>query len=222
MDSASAKNVATCKEFSVEDTYPAPTRTLNSAPSSSSVVSSQSAQALDADGKLPSVPESIGAGAKAEAGEQPDMAKTGAAAAAAPAPAPKSLDRPSASYKGDARSNSAFGVLDRPSAIYPGQSLGRVSATGRELGTPSNSLKMTESVKGMMAARTLMFFKGCPNALGCTVLLKGAPRESLCAVKKVMQVGTATLSTHGLRTIYPCPHTQCMTPLSFLWGASTL
>ena len=33
-----------------------------------------------------------------------------------------------------------------------------------------------------------MSFKGCPHALGCTVLLKGASAEKLQQVKKVMQV----------------------------------
>ncbi len=190
MDSASAKNVATCEEFSVEDTYPAPPRTPNGATSSNSIASGASSQALEAGAKLPSVPEGSGAGAKAEAAAQLDTAKSGAATGLAVPPAvPRgpSLDRTSVSYKGDARSGaSAFGALDRVSGSYPGTSLGRVS--GRELGTPQNSLKLSESGKGMMAARTLMFFKGCPKALGCTVLLKGAPREALAAVKKVMQV----------------------------------
>eukprot|EP00850_Spirogloea_muscicola_P000467 SM000002S05547 [mRNA] locus=s2:715569:726170:- [translate_table: standard] len=37
------------------------------------------------------------------------------------------------------------------------------------------------------AAKTLMFFEGCPRPLGCTVLLFGAPQEELKKVKKVVQ-----------------------------------
>ncbi|EIE24976.1 hypothetical protein COCSUDRAFT_83669 [Coccomyxa subellipsoidea C-169] len=182
VDSASAKNVATCED----------------------IASGASGQALEASAKLPSVPEGSGAGAKAEAAAQPDAAKSGAAAGLAVPPAvPRgpSLDRTSVSYKGDARSGaSAFGALDRVSGSYPGTSLGRVS--GRELGTPQNSLKLSESGKGMMAARTLMFFKGCPNALGCTVLLKGAPREALAAVKKVMQFAVYAAYRNRLETAF--------------------
>lgn len=36
--------------------------------------------------------------------------------------------------------------------------------------------------------RTLMSFKGCPLALGCTIVLKGSSPEELARVKKVMQV----------------------------------
>ncbi|KAJ4843400.1 hypothetical protein Tsubulata_013306 [Turnera subulata] len=35
--------------------------------------------------------------------------------------------------------------------------------------------------------KTLMFFEGCPRRLGCTVLLRGAPREELKKVKHVVQ-----------------------------------
>ena len=43
--------------------------------------------------------------------------------------------------------------------------------------------------KGPMAARTLMYFRGTPRAVGCTILLKGASVEVLTAVKKVTRVG---------------------------------
>ena len=184
VDSASARCVATCKEFVVEDTYPAPTRVpLNSA---APAVAAAAQLPEAAAAKLPPVLEGSGPGANSELPSvQPDAAKAGSAA---PVSQPRglSLDRPSASVKSDARSaGSAFLALDKPSASYPGR-----GPAGRELGTPQNSLKMSDSVKGMMAARTLMFFKGCPHALGCTVLLKGAPRELLVALKKVMQVCT--------------------------------
>ncbi|KAI9084110.1 hypothetical protein K1719_033908 [Acacia pycnantha] len=37
------------------------------------------------------------------------------------------------------------------------------------------------------SSKTLMFFKGCPRRLGCTVLLKGACREDLKKIKHVVQ-----------------------------------
>ncbi|KAF3781417.1 1-phosphatidylinositol-3-phosphate 5-kinase [Nymphaea thermarum] len=37
------------------------------------------------------------------------------------------------------------------------------------------------------SVKTLMFFEGCPRRLGCTVLLRGAPREELKKVKHVIQ-----------------------------------
>jgi hypothetical protein len=55
-----------------------------------------------------------------------------------------------------------------------------------------------------MAARTLMFFKGCPNALGCTVLLKGSSREVLVAVKKVMQVRYFSAVDSTIRCLPRC------------------
>lgn len=41
---------------------------------------------------------------------------------------------------------------------------------------------------GGTGPRTLMFFKGCPRPLGCTVLLQGADAEQLTLLKKVMKV----------------------------------
>ena len=66
-----------------------------------------------------------------------------------------------------------------------------------------NSTSKTEAGRGAMAARTLMFFKGCPCALGCTVLLKGAPRHVLASVKKVMEVCShvhPTVLTHYIQS----------------------
>ncbi|KAA6428100.1 MAG: hypothetical protein FRX49_02761, partial [Trebouxia sp. A1-2] len=40
---------------------------------------------------------------------------------------------------------------------------------------------------GGTGPRTLMFFKGCPRPLGCTVLLQGADAEQLTLLKKVMK-----------------------------------
>lgn len=190
MDSASAKCVATCEEFSVEDTYPPPPR----APHNGAAAAGNAAvgHLQDSTAKLPSLVESSGGAAKSDAIHgQLDPAPLGPGTAAGQHGAPKgpSLDRPSGLLlsKGEPRSlTSSLASLpslnERLSAGLPGK------ASGRELGTPLNSLKTLDSGKGMMAARTLMFFKGCPNPLGSTVLLKGAPREALVAVKKVMQV----------------------------------
>ncbi|BDA49325.1 probable 1-phosphatidylinositol-3-phosphate 5-kinase FAB1C [Coccomyxa sp. Obi] len=206
VDSASAKCVATCQEFVVEDTYPAPTRVpVNCATPSGAPAAAAAAQLPEAAAaKLPSVLESSGPGANSELPSvQPDAAKPGAAAAVGQTRS-LLLDKPSGSYKGDARSaaGSAFGALDRPAVSYSGGSAGRAGAASKELGTPQNSLKMTDSVKGMMAARTLMFFKGCPHALGCTVLLKGAPREPLVAIKKVMQFAVYAAYRNRLETAF--------------------
>ena len=45
--------------------------------------------------------------------------------------------------------------------------------------------------------RTLMFFKGCPRPLGCTVLLKGADAHQLILLKKVTKVLSAALYSTG-------------------------
>ena len=45
--------------------------------------------------------------------------------------------------------------------------------------------------------RTLMFFKGCPRPLGCTVLLKGADAHQLILLKKVTKVLPAALYSTG-------------------------
>lgn len=44
------------------------------------------------------------------------------------------------------------------------------------------------------AGRALMYVKGCPHALGCTMLLKGGPIAQLRRVKKVARVGMASIS----------------------------
>lgn len=41
---------------------------------------------------------------------------------------------------------------------------------------------------GGTGPRTLMFFKGCPRPLGCTVLLHGADAEQLTLLKRVTKV----------------------------------
>ena len=46
--------------------------------------------------------------------------------------------------------------------------------------------------------RTLMFFKGCPRPLGCTVLLKGADAHQLVLLKKVTKVSSAALQPTDL------------------------
>lgn len=46
---------------------------------------------------------------------------------------------------------------------------------------------------GSTGPRTLMFFKGCPRPLGCTVLLKGADASQLILLKKVTKVLPAVL-----------------------------
>ena len=51
-----------------------------------------------------------------------------------------------------------------------------------------------------------MYFKGCPHALGCTILLKGCPLQQLRRVKKVARVTMAPSSS---------------TPLTFTCGACT-
>ncbi len=129
MDHATARCVATCEEFSVEDTYPAPPRTHHAA-----------AAALGGAIATP------GATAAPAASQPEEATRTQAAAD------------------------------------------GAAAAAGVVAAKLSNSLKQNDAIKGAMAARTLMFFKGCPNALGCTVLLKGSSREALVAVKKIMQV----------------------------------
>ena len=42
---------------------------------------------------------------------------------------------------------------------------------------------------GGIGGKTLVYFKGCPRPLGCTVLLKGAGVQQLRPLKRVMQVG---------------------------------
>ncbi|XP_031491774.1 putative 1-phosphatidylinositol-3-phosphate 5-kinase FAB1C [Nymphaea colorata] len=45
----------------------------------------------------------------------------------------------------------------------------------------------TDTPNKKPAKKTLMFLEGCPRRLGCTVLLRGAPREELKKVKHVVQ-----------------------------------
>lgn len=68
------------------------------------------------------------------------------------------------------------------------------SASGTSFTGPTASARSTSGPSG---PRTLMFFKGCPRPVGCTILLKGAPQAELTAVKRVMQF--AVYSAHRLR-----------------------
>ena len=64
--------------------------------------------------------------------------------------------------------------------------------------TPLRVLRRSSSSQGSGGSfrhngtgpRTLMYFKGCPRPLGCTVLLKGADAQQLLLLKKVMKVTT--------------------------------
>lgn len=72
--------------------------------------------------------------------------------------------------------------------------------TDSGLSTPSTPLRLlrrsgssqgsggSSKYRGATGPRTLMFFKGCPRPLGCTVLLQGADAEQLTLLKKVMKV----------------------------------
>lgn len=168
MDHATGKCIATCEEFSVEDTYPAPPRP-NPAGAAATAHGTATAQPDEATKAQPPaagvLPDKAGgsaaAAAKMDAGKPPSAAKAEAGVTASAA-------------KGSVLAGAA-GPPDRP------------AGKGKELAS-NNSLKHGDAPKGAMAARTLMFFKGCPSALGCTVLLKGASREALVAVKKIMQV----------------------------------
>ncbi|KAL3149135.1 hypothetical protein ABBQ32_001972 [Trebouxia sp. C0010 RCD-2024] len=50
--------------------------------------------------------------------------------------------------------------------------------------------------------RTLMFFKGCPRPLGCTVLLKGAPADQLVLLKKVTKFAVFAAYAGRLETAF--------------------
>ncbi|KAK9819645.1 hypothetical protein WJX72_000689 [[Myrmecia] bisecta] len=50
--------------------------------------------------------------------------------------------------------------------------------------------------------KTLMYFKGCPHPLGCTILLKGGSQEELTQVKRVMQFAAYAAYHSRLETAF--------------------
>lgn len=209
---ATAKNLASCREFLVEDTYPAPPRPALSCMSSSSSmtsVASASHPASALHGKhdtlktLASAAERSGASAQqaetlGQLGEQLAHSLPGApfGQPGQPSPnlSPNSKADPSR-QPGASKSDAGLAPLSFSAAQQGSAAAKLPSALGQpvhpqQLGHTNSS--KSEASKGAMAARTLMFFKGCPRALGCTVLLKGAPRHVLAAVKKVMEVRAYT------------------------------
>ena len=97
--------------------------------------------------------------------------------------------RQAAAAKPDASAASAAAQQGLPAVkSVPAAGQSGMNVQGQPHAHSSSSSK-SEAGKGAMAARTLMFFKGSPCALGCTVLLKGAPKHVLASVKKVAEVG---------------------------------
>ena len=221
---ATAKNLASCREFLVEDTYPAPPRpTLSCISSASSMTSTTSftppqstlhakhetlkTLAAAAERSRPSGPAG-----QAEASER---AASQPACEHVPVLIPKSSfgqhNHPSPNAKADpskqpgAPKNDTAAVTHAASAAQQGSSAGKPSpaASSQLSGQPQlvglQNGARAEASKGATAARTLMYFRGCPEALGCTVLLKGAPRSVLASVKKVTEVQlTLTARFHTL------------------------
>lgn len=195
---ATARNLGTCKEFLVEDTYPAPPRPALSCISSSSSMTSVASAAVskhDALQTLASAAERTASHAQhADSSEgQPGMPGSAFGqhgqqlspppkADASRQTAATKLSAPGAPLASAAAHQALAAVNASPAAGQPG-----VNVHGQPL--LHNSSFKSEAGKGAMAARTLMYFKGSPCALGCTVLLKGAPRHVLASVKKVMEVG---------------------------------
>ena len=210
-DVATAKNLGTCKEFLVEDTYPAPPRPALSCISSSSSMTSVASAAVSKHETLQTLASAAERSAshaqQADSSEgQPGMPgsafgqhgqqlsltpKTDASRQSAAA----KLNAPAGSLASAAAHQALAVVNALPAAGQPG-----VIVQGQPL--LHNSSSKSETSKGAMAARTLMYFKGSPCALGCTVLLKGAPRHVLASVKKVMEVGGSSIfsqcTTEGL------------------------
>ncbi|KAK8645012.1 hypothetical protein V6N13_118868 [Hibiscus sabdariffa] len=58
---------------------------------------------------------------------------------------------------------------------------------------------------GKNLTKTLMFFDGCPNPLGYTILLKGANGDELKKVKHVVQYGVYAAYHLALETSSFCP-----------------
>jgi hypothetical protein len=114
----------------------------------------------------------------------------------------KAAETGPASSPGGSAAQLALAAINKlPTAGQPGQQHGI---------TQTNSFK-NETGKGAMTVRTLMYFKGCPRALGCTVLLKGAPRNVLASAKKVMEVSTCFLCIVQLHVANLCDdsHYSC-------------
>ena len=206
-DVATAKNLATCKEFLVEDTYPAPPRPALSSISTSSSMTSV-ASAIPAS-KNETLHVLANAAERSVPHAQPAESSEGHTGKAAPEQPANCLpgsvfgqlgqqvspnskadaSRQAAAAKPDASAASAAAHQGLPpvkSVPVAGQA--GVNVQGQPQSHTSSSSK-SEAGKGAMAARTLMFFKGSPCALGCTVLLKGAPKHVLASVKKVTEVG---------------------------------
>ena len=210
---ATAKNLASCREFLVEDTYPAPPRpTLSCISSASSMTSTTSFTpphpTLHAKHEtlktLAAAAERSGPAKQAEASES---AASQLASEQVPVLIPKSSfgqhSHTSPNAKADPSKQPGLpkhdtgAVPHAPSVVQQDSLAGKPSpaASSQLSGQPQlvglqNGSKI-EASKGATAARTLMYFKGCPEALGCTVLLKGAPRNVLASVKKVTEVKPA-------------------------------
>ena len=173
VEAATAKHIAVCEEFSVEDTYPAPTRstlTNGAAPAAAPPAALPASAFSGAAGAAPLPIQAV----PAEAGGKPVMGSP-----------PASLKAPSAELLSKGSWSSLLSSVSATSAAEPARAAAAAAAAAAKSGAAGGGAG--EPGKGVMAARTLMFFRGCARALGCTVLLKGAPRETLVAVKKVMQ-----------------------------------
>ncbi|PHU11505.1 1-phosphatidylinositol-3-phosphate 5-kinase FAB1B [Capsicum chinense] len=55
---------------------------------------------------------------------------------------------------------------------------------------------------GKKMTKTLMFFEGCPKPFGCTILLKGANRDDLKKIKRVIQYGVFAAYHLALETSF--------------------
>ena len=198
-DVATAKNLGACKEFLVEDTYPAPPRpaliSISSSSSMTSVASAAQASKHETLQTLASAAERSASHAQHADSSEGQPGLPGSAfgqhgqqlspppkADASRQSAAAKLSAPAASLASAAAQQALAAVNALPAAAQPG-----MNVQGPQL--LHNSSSKSEAGKGAMAARTLMYFKGSPCALGCTVLLKGAPRHVLASVKKVMEVG---------------------------------
>ena len=207
-DVATAKNLASCREFLVEDTYPAPPRpALSCISSASSMASVASAiPSTSHHGKQEPPGASPPERSLASSAQHTDQHTEGPATRTLGDPPAGSMpisslgqhahNQHSPNSKADASKAPEAGSASSPGGSAAAQqALAAVKAlpTAGQPGqqhsiTQTNSFK-NETGKGAMTVRTLMYFKGCPRALGCTVLLKGAPRNVLAPVKKVMEVG---------------------------------
>ena len=222
-DVATAKNLASCKEFLVEDTYPAPPRPALSC------ISSASSMTFPAPAATPSSKhdtlKTLASAAERSAShaqhlDSPEGHKSRPGGEQVASSLPGSSGQLTSPFKTDpSRQSGAAGseISATPLGLSAAQhpvaavkallSVGQpdVNGQGQVLGHTSTS---KEAGKGAMAARTLMFFKGCPSSLGCTVLLKGAPKSVLASVKKVMEVGFPTQNFLALHPV-TSSHKSC-------------